>query len=117
MLKLTLMLISLHSALITFSQTPAKNIAAKDSTNPAVKFLKDWERNLLDEGISLQKDSLQISDESKRLLLDSEYRKSTYPAKYQWAQAIQLMNKMDLKKAFWHLINLYRTDPEHKELV
>ena len=97
MLKLTLMLICLHSALITFSQTPARNTAAKDSTITAVKFVTDWERNFLDEGISLQKDSLQISDESKRLLLDSEYRKSTYPAKYDWAQAIQLMNRMDLK--------------------
>ncbi len=117
MLKLSLMLICLQSALISFSQTTAKNIASKDTTNTAVKFLKEWEKNFLAEGISIEKDSLHISDESKKLLLDSEYRKSIYPAKYNWQQAIQLMNKMELKQAFWHLINLYRTEPEHKELV
>lgn len=117
MLKLTLMLIFLQSALISFSQTPAKANASADSNNTAVKFIKDWQRDFFDEGISLQKDSLRISDESKKLLLDSEYRKSTYPSKYNWQQAIQLMNKMELKKAFWHLLNLYRTDTAHQELV
>ena len=117
MLKLTLMLICLQSALISFSQSAAKTVSSKDSTNPAFKFIKEWEKNFFDEGFSIEKDSFRISDESKKLLLDSEYRKSVYPIKYNWPQAIQLMNKMELKKAFWHLINIYRTEPEQRQLV
>ena len=117
MLKLTLMLICLQSALISFSQSAAKTVSSKDSTNPAFKFIKEWEKNFFDEVFSIEKDSFRISDESKKLLLDSEYRKSVYPIKYNWPQAIQLMNKMELKKAFWHLINIYRTEPEQRQLV
>lgn len=86
-------------------------------TASAIKYLKDWENDLFDEGFSLQKDSVHVSDETKRLFLDESYRKSTYPASYNWTQAIQILKSMELKKAFWHLQNLYRTDKQHKELI
>ena len=112
--RLTLIFLCFNPGLLSYAQT---NPSVANDTSAAVKFLRNWEKNFLDAGISIEKDSFQISDESKRLLLDSQYRKETYPAKYNWPGAIQLMNKMELKKAFWHLINLYRTDTAHKELV
>ena len=89
----------------------------KDTSSPAIKFLKDWEKEFLTAGVSIEKDSLQMSEEAKKLMLDSGYRKSTYPAIYNWPGAIGLMKKMELKKAFWHLMNLYRTDTSRKELI
>jgi len=44
------------------------------------------------------------------MLKDSVYRKSVYPEVYTWPAAVGLMNRMELKKAFWYLINLYETD-------
>lgn len=67
--------------------------------------------------MSVERDSFHVNEEVKRLLVDSEYRKSTYPVVYNWQHVLQLMNGMDLKKAFWHMINLYKTDPAHKELA
>jgi hypothetical protein len=91
--------------------------ANKDSANAAIAFVKAWEKDFLDIGMSLDKDSLHINEEAKKLLLDSQYRKSTYPATYNWRNAIELMNKMDLKKAFYHIINLYRTDTARREMA
>ena len=114
-MKLLCFFISLQLSFILLAQSiKAGN---KDSTNAAVSFVKAWEDDFLDIGLSLRKDSLHINEEAKKLLLDSQYRKSTYPAKYNWPRAIELMNKMDLKKAFYHIINLYRTDTMHKELA
>ncbi len=114
-MKLLFLFICLHVSFLLLAQS--NKASNKDSTNAAIAFVKAWEKDFLDIGMSLQKDSLHINEEAKKLLLDSEYRKSTYPATYNWQQAIALMNKMDLKKAFWHIINLYRTDTAHKELA
>src|SRR5215213_4242381 len=104
-IRLTCIFLCLHIGLLSFAQS--KGSIAND-TSAAAKFLRDWEKNFLETGIAIDKDSFRINDEAKKLLLDSQYRKNTYPAKYNWPEAIQLMNKMELKKAFWHLINIYR---------
>jgi hypothetical protein len=85
-----------------------------DTASAAVKFARNWEKELFDIGISVDKDSLHIDDEAKRLLTDPAYRQSTYPAVYNWPEAIQLLKGMELKKAFYHMINLYKTDTAHK---
>ena len=94
-----------------------KPVAAQTGSSDGVQFVKNWEKELFDVGMSVQNDSLHFSEESQRLLRDSVYRSNSYPKKYNWPEAIQLMNKMELKKAFWHMINLYRTDTARKELV
>jgi hypothetical protein len=107
--------ICLHIALMPFAQSQVSPTG--DTASAAVKFIRNWEKDFLDVGISVDKDSLHINEEAKRLLSDSEYRKSTYPAVYNWPEAIQLMNQMELKKAFWHIMNLHKTDTAHKELA
>jgi hypothetical protein len=114
-MRIVLTLICVHCTFFSFSQS--KTSIGHDTSSAAVKFLKDWEKDFLDIGVSLGKDSFHINDEAKKLLVDSEYRRSTYPDTYSWPVAIQLMNKMDLKKAFWHIINLYRADTAHRELA
>jgi hypothetical protein len=114
-IRIVLMVGFLHIGLLSFQQTPQPS--KTDSAKAAVAFLKNWEKDFVDVGLSIDKDSFRINEEAKKLILDSQYRKSTYPAVYNWPRAIELLNKMDLKKAFWHLINLYRTDTAHKTLV
>ncbi|MDB5198495.1 MAG: hypothetical protein JWO92_458 [Chitinophagaceae bacterium] len=114
MIRTGLIFIYLHIGLLSFAQT---NTSKYDTSNAAVKFLKNWEKDFLDVGMSIEKDSFRLNDEAKKLILDSQYRQSTYPAAYNWPRALELMKNMELKKAFWHLINLYRTDTAHKILV
>ena len=106
--------VCMHIGLLSLAQ---HKLASGTDTSAAAKFLNTWTKNLFDPGISVDGDSLHINEEAKKLILDSQYRKNTYPEKYNWPQAIQLLNNMDLKKAFWHMLNLYRTDTTHRTLV
>ena len=112
--RITIIIICLNITILSFAQT-APIVAADTST--AVQFIKDWEKDFLDVGISIDKDSFHVNNEARKLLLDSQYRLSTYPQKYTWPDAISLLNKMELKKAFWFMMNLYKTDISHKELA
>lgn len=51
-------------------------------------------------------------EEVIRSMTDTAYRNSLYSASYQWWKAVALLQKMELKKAFRHLMNLYGTDVE-----
>lgn len=97
------------------AQLPAAPIA--DSVKEKVLYLKAKMEELNKAGVETRNDSLIIDDEVLRLLNDSEYRKLVYPAKYEWPSAIRLMQQMELKKAFWHLINLYHAAPESRNLI
>jgi len=113
--RIGLLLLCLQLAGLANAQS--QQVQKADTVSAAVKFIRDWEKDFLDGGIVMGKDSFHIGDEAKRLLADAQYRTATYPASYNWPEALQLLQAMELKKAFWHFINLYRTDPPHKELV
>jgi hypothetical protein len=116
-MRLTLLMIVVGLHVISLSVAQSTTSVKKDSTNAAATFLREWEKDLLDVGVSISKDSFHVNEEVRRLMLDSQYRQSTYPATYNWALAIELMNKMELKKAFWHMVKLYQTDTARKTLV
>ena len=113
--RITVIFICLHIAILSVAQTAVS--VNKDSANAGAEFLKNWQKNLFDGGFAMESDSLHLTDEAKKLLLDSQYRRITYPVTYTWPEAIQLLRQMDLKKAFWHIMNLYRTDTAHKQLA
>jgi hypothetical protein len=113
--RLTIILIFLHVAILSFAQTAVP--VSKDTSSAGAEYLKNWQNNLFDGGFAIENDSLQLNEEAKKLLLDADYRQTVYPDTYTWPVAIQTLKEMDLKKAFWHIINLYRTDTAHKELA
>jgi hypothetical protein len=113
--RITLIFICLQVAIGSFAQTGIP--VNKDTANVAAQFLKNWQNNLFDGGFTMQNDSLHLNDEAKKLLLDSAYRRATYPVTYTWPVAIQLLKQMELKKAFWDIMNLYRTDSVHRQLA
>ncbi len=87
---------------------PASALSEKD------KEILTWVGTMYEQGVRVEKDSVILSTEVQQILADDALRASLYPKEYTWEQAMVLMQHMELKKAFWFLINLY---PQNKELV
>jgi hypothetical protein len=115
MKKLSLFLITVTGWLVVCSQSslPMKI----DSSRESVLYWSKWTNDLYDKGVDSKKDSFFVKEEVVKLLKDSAYRKQVYPAQYEWAGAVGFLQQMELKKAFWYLINLYQTDTQHRDLV
>jgi hypothetical protein len=115
MKKLTLLLIVVTGCLAGFSQSslPMKI----DTSTASVIYWSKWTDNLYDRGVDTKKDSFFVKEEVVKLLKDSIYRKEVYPVKYEWTSTINLLQQMELKKAFWHMINLYQEDTQHRDLI
>lgn len=88
-----------------------------DTTKKSAAYWQDWMKDLEEMGIDKKKDSLFVSREVMRLLRDKTYRSSIYPTPYNWQTTVAFMKQMELKKAFWQMINLYQTDVEHRHIV
>src|SRR5690348_15294069 len=92
-------------SVVAYGQPPAaintKNITAGE------KYWSGYFNNLSSMGVETSNDSLIVRQEVVKLFTDSLYRKSVYPAQYTWQEAILLLREMDLKKAFWYMLNLY----------
>ncbi|MFD2937672.1 hypothetical protein [Spirosoma flavum] len=76
-----------------------------------------WQKDLYEMGVSVQHDSLRINPIVKQLFTDSLLRQVAYPATYTWPAAVGLLQRMELKQAFWYMINLYPTDSTSRNLV
>lgn len=92
---------------------------AESTANDSIKnaVIQNWIDDLHEPGVSFVDDSVYISDESRRLMTDEHYRTHIYPAVYTWDVTKYLIQKQQLKKAFWYLINLYLINDQNKELV
>jgi hypothetical protein len=88
-----------------------------DTSRESVLYWSKWANNLYDMGVEKRNDSFFVKEEVIKLMKDDAYRQSVYPSAYDWQAAVQLMQQMELKKAFWHLINLYQADTAHRDLV
>ena len=88
-----------------------------DTTQESKEYWNQWVTELLDMGVEKKGDSMYINEEVVKLVKDSVYRNSIYPEKYNWSTVLQCMKSMELKKAFWHLINVYMTDTSMKAPV
>ena len=78
--------------------------------NPCLKGNPAWFENLYTHGIRVEADTLILSEEVRHLISDTDAQSAVFPDEYQWEDAITMMKAMDLKKAFWFLINLYPSD-------
>ena len=88
-----------------------------DTTAENEKYWNAWLKDLYEMGIVKEKDSIKFNDETRQIMLDSNFRKLIYPPSYSWQAAINLLKAMELKKAFWYLINLYSADTANKKYV
>lgn len=76
-----------------------------------------WLKHLNENGIEIKGDSVFVSSEYEKVLNDAQYRYFIYPEIYSWKKAHALINKMYIKIAFWHLINLYPENDASKDMV
>ena len=76
-----------------------------------------WLKHLNENGIKIKGDSVFVSEEYEKVLNDEQYRYFIYPKIYSWKKVNALIKKMQLKIAFWHLINLYPENDASKEMV
>ena len=115
MKKLSLIIITITGWLAVSSQSSLP--MRIDTTHESVAYWNKWTNDLYDQGVNARKDSFFVKEEVIKLLKDSAYRSEVYPAKYEWSNAVNLLRKMELKKAFWQMINLYQADPKNKPVV
>ncbi len=106
-------------ALVLFANTA--NGQVKDKT---VSFTPDndkqwesWVSNLYDVGVGLNKDTLRINEEARKVFSDTNQRKLVYPVQYTWQSTVSLLKALEIKKACWYLINLYGTDTTNQRMV
>jgi len=105
--------------ILCFSPAIGQNtmaIAGAESSVDTTRELVTWIADIYTFGVITDGDSLIVSDEVQSLLFNPELRKKMYPEVYGWEKTKRLLEKMELKKAFWYFINLYE-DPANQEMV
>ena len=113
--RITLLLSVTFLWLLSFGQP--QGLMPIDTTKKSVEHWQKWLTDLNEQGVEKNNDSFFVRQEVLLLLKDSDYRKAVYPGIYRWQGVSALLNKMELKKAFWHLINLYQTDSARRNMV
>jgi hypothetical protein len=93
-----------------------------DSRTTAINISQDsavaaWLEDLYAEAVTVGEDSIVVSPEAKRLLVDEVYRGLMYPKIYSWEVTVELIKRLELKKAFWYMVNLYMADARNKDIV
>lgn len=96
-------------------QPPAASISKDLATGET--FWGNWLDDLQQMGVETRNDSLIVRREVMKLFTDTAYRRDVYPAQYDWPQAVELLRTMELKKAFWHMLNLYESDAANRSYV
>lgn len=94
--------------------TAAVRTSAIDS---AEAYWGEWLQDLHSMGVETKNDSLIVRKEVLRLFTDTAWRRLAYPTTYNWPQAVMLLRNMELKMAFWHLINIYEKDTANRSYV
>jgi hypothetical protein len=94
------------------AQSDSVHLQKLDSSRD--KQILAWVGALYEHGIRIDKDSMVLSVEVQHIITDDSLRSLLFPEVYTWEQTLLLMQQMELKRAFWFLINLY---PQQKELV
>ena len=93
---------------ILCSQSSLQNLP-KEELNLGIQ---NWMGNLYEYGVRTENDTLIVSSEVQNTLKNLPLMEFMFPEKYTWETTIALMEKMELKKAIWYLINIYPDDKE-----
>lgn len=75
---------------------------------------KDWVESLTEKGVSSDDKEIFFSEEGIKLLNDSLYRAKIYKDNYSLYDVGVSLSNMDIKLAFWQMINIY---PQNKDTL
>ena len=76
--------------------------------------LQEWLVEVQKPGVVVEGNTMIFSDEAKKLGQDAAYRASVYKETYALSDVKESIEKFEIQKAFWRMINLY---PDNKELM
>ncbi len=96
----------------TQTLTTTVDTSGKDS-----EYWVKWVKSLYEMGVDQERDTFYVREETLRALGDSAYRARLYPPDYNWGNVLPLLKEMELKMAFWHLINIYMEDTASRTMV
>lgn len=78
------------------------------------KLNEEWFKNLTEKGVSSGEKEIFFSEEAIKLLNDSSYRTEIYKDNYSLYDVGISLSHMDIKLAFWQMINIY---PQNKDTL
>ena len=78
------------------------------------KINKEWAESLTEKGVSSDDKDIFFSEEAIKLLNDSSYRTEIYKDNYSLYDVGISLSNMDIKLAFWQMINIY---PQNKDTL
>ena len=78
------------------------------------KLNEEWFKNLTEKGVSSGEKEIFFSEEAIKLLNDSSYRTEIYKDNYSLYDVGISLSNMDIKLAFWQMINIY---PQNKDTL
>ena len=78
------------------------------------KLNEEWFKNLTKKGVSSGEKEIFFSEEAIKLLNDSSYRTEIYKDNYSLYDVGISLSNMDIKLAFWQMINIY---PQNKDTL
>jgi hypothetical protein len=116
-MKIALSLMTAMLLWLTFAGQSQQTVMKIDTSRESVLYWNNWLTDLFQMGVESTKDSFFVREEVVRMMKDSAYRKTVYPAQYNWPAVVHLLQQMQLKKAFWHLINLYQADTANRKII
>jgi len=116
-MKKQLLLVALIVAMYANGFGQVNTVVKVDTTRVSIEHWQRWMNDMNEMGVDKKNDSFFVKEEVVKLLKDSAYRMSVYPVAYNWPAAVDFLNRMELKKAFWQLINLYQEDTAHRNIV
>ncbi len=110
-------IISKYALLVLCFLLSSAGAHAQEASDMAETEILNWLEDLYEHGAQVVEDSVLLNEETMRILNDEDYRAIIYPEVYTWQTTMEFMQRQELKKAFWFMLNLYMTSDENKELV
>ena len=92
-------------------------LSTEYTTVTEAQAVSQWLDNLYEVGVMAANDTFTITEEAKRVALDSAMRSVIYLPTYNWRDAQYLLENMQIKIGLWHLINLYHDNDANQEAV
>tara|TARA_R100000935_G_C2836699_1_gene168518 strand:- start:1849 stop:2442 length:594 start_codon:yes stop_codon:yes gene_type:complete len=76
------------------------------------EVLNEWLVKVQTPGVIVNENKMIFSDEAQKLAQDEAYRESVYKDVYSLADVKESIEKFEIQKAFWRMINLYPNDKQ-----
>ena len=111
-----LLLLFLMGTLVNAQPTVSENSTITEAQLKEMmaneEVLNEWLVKVQTPGVIVNENKMIFSDEAQKLAQDEAYRESVYKDVYSLADVKESIEKFEIQKAFWRMINLYPNDKQ-----